>query len=52
MVFVGRITGMVDVKWSDDPHYLPPPDFAHVPLGRKYELVSGLMEITYEGWNF
>jgi len=48
MVFVGRITGMVDVKWSDDLHYLPPPDFAHVPLGRKYELVSGLMQITYD----
>ncbi len=48
MVFVGRITGMVDVKWSDDPHYLPPPDFAHVPLDRKYILNSGLMEITYD----
>ncbi len=48
MVFVGRITGMVDVKWSDDPHYLPPPGFAHVPLGRKYILSSGLLEITYD----
>ncbi len=48
MVFVGRITGMVDVKWSDDPRYLPPPGFAHVPLGRKYILDSGLMEITYD----
>ncbi len=48
MVFVGRITGMVDVKWSDDPHYLPPPDFAHVPLERKYILSSGLLEITYD----
>ncbi|MCD4726039.1 MAG: hypothetical protein K8R46_00100, partial [Pirellulales bacterium] len=48
MVFVGRITGMVDVKWSDDPRYLPPPDFAHVPLGRKYKLDSGLMQITYD----
>ncbi len=48
MVFVGRITGMVDVKWSDDPHYLPPPGFAHVPLGRKYKLDSGLMQITYD----
>ncbi len=48
MVFVGRITGMSDVKWSDDPHYLPPPDFAHVPLDRKYILSSGLLEITYD----
>ncbi len=48
MVFVGRITGMVDVKWSDDPRYLPPPDFAHVPLDRKYILSSGLLEITYD----
>ncbi len=49
MVFVGRITGMVDVKWSDDPRFLPPlSSRAYVPLGRKYELVSGLMEITYD----
>ncbi len=48
MVFVGRITGMVDVKWSDDPHYLPPLGFAHVPLDRKYILSSGLLEITYD----
>ncbi len=48
MVFVGRITGMVDVKWSDDPHYLPPLGFARVSLGRKYKLDSGLMEITYD----
>ncbi len=48
MVFVGRITGMVDVKWSDDPHYLPPPGYAYVPLGRKYKLDAGLMQITYD----
>ncbi len=48
MVFVGRITGMVDVKWSDDPRYLPPPGYAYVPLGRKYKLDSGLLEITYD----
>ncbi len=48
MVFVGRITGMVDVKWSDDPYYLPPlSSRAYVPLGRKYILHSGLLEITY-----
>ncbi len=49
MVFVGRITGMVNVKWSDDPRYLPPlSSRAYVPLGRKYILDSGLMEITYD----
>ncbi len=49
MVFVGRITGMVDVKWSDDPRFLPPlSSRAYVPLGRKYILSSGLMEITYD----
>ncbi len=49
MVFVGRITGMVDVKWSDDPHFLPPlSSRAYVPLGRKYILSSGLLEITYD----
>ncbi len=48
MVFVGRITGMLDVQWSDDPRYLPPPDFAHVPLDRKYILDAGLLEITYD----
>ncbi|MBU4273299.1 MAG: FecR family protein [Planctomycetes bacterium] len=48
MVFVGRITGLVDVKWSDDPYYLPPMGYAHVSLGRKYKLDSGLMEITYD----
>ncbi len=48
MVFVGRITGLVDVKWSDDPNYLPPLGFGAVPLGRKYILSSGLLEITYD----
>jgi hypothetical protein len=43
---VGRITGMVDCEWSE-------PDTeaingAHVPLGRRYALSSGLMEITYD----
>ncbi|MBU4272201.1 MAG: hypothetical protein KKA28_10100, partial [Planctomycetes bacterium] len=37
-VFVGRITGAADVKWSDDPNYLPPLGFGAVPLGRKYKL--------------
>ncbi len=49
MVFFGRITGMVDVKWSDDPYFLPPlSSRAYVPLGRKYILNSGLLEITYD----
>ncbi|MBU4270903.1 MAG: NPCBM/NEW2 domain-containing protein [Planctomycetes bacterium] len=47
-VFVGRITGLVDVKWSDDPRFLPPMGFAYVPLGRKYKLDAGLMQITYD----
>ncbi|MCG2684291.1 MAG: hypothetical protein L6306_11850, partial [Planctomycetales bacterium] len=47
-VFVGRITGLFDVKWSADPYYLPPLGYAYVPLGRKYILDSGLMQITYD----
>ena len=46
LVFTGRITGMKDCQWSD------PTDMAYlgsaVPLGRRYALSSGLMEITYE----
>jgi hypothetical protein len=43
---VGQITGMVDCQWSE-------PDTeaingAHVPLGRRYALSSGLMELTYD----
>ncbi len=48
MVFVGRITGMVDVKWSDDKDFLPPLGYAYVSIGRKYKLDSGLMQITYD----
>ena len=43
---VGRITGLVDCQWAD-----PTTEAiqgAHVPLGRKYALASGLMEITYD----
>ena len=40
---VGRITGMVDCKWAGTAF-----DSPGVPLGRKYELASGLMEITYD----
>ncbi|MBU4398514.1 MAG: hypothetical protein KKE86_04170, partial [Planctomycetes bacterium] len=35
-VFVGRITGLLDVKWSDDKDFLPPHGYAYVPLGHKY----------------
>jgi hypothetical protein len=43
---VGRITGMVDCKWADTDTKAF--NGAHVPLGRRYALVSGLMEITYD----
>ncbi len=43
--FVGRVTGMVGVKWSD---INTSTELGNgVPLGRKYDLASGLMEITY-----
>ena len=46
MVFVGRVTGMKDCRWSD-------PDTmtyigSSVPLDRRYALSAGLMEITYD----
>lgn len=42
---VGRITGLVDCKWGNP----PTADGIHamVPLYRRYVLVSGMMEITY-----
>ncbi len=43
--FVGRVTGMVDVKWADINTSTETGN--GVPLGRKYALSSGLMEITY-----
>lgn len=46
MPFVGRITGMADCKWADDA--TPARNGAYVPLGRKYAMTSGLMEITYD----
>ncbi len=45
MEIVGKITGMVDVKWSDINTSTETGN--SVPLGRKYALSSGLMEITY-----
>ena len=46
MEFVGRITGMVDCQWAD--RLDGGGRWRHVPLGRKYALASGLMEITYD----
>ena len=45
-VFVGRITGMKDCRWSDPTTqtYLG----SSVPLNRRYALSSGLMEISYD----
>ena len=44
--YVGRVTGMVDVQWSDD--QTATVHGANVFLGRKFALASGLMEITYD----
>ena len=46
MVFVGQITGMVDIRWADDSTGAL--GGARVPLGRRYALASGRMEITYD----
>ena len=43
---VGRITGMVDCRWADPTTKASDRD--GVPLGRKYALASGFMEITYD----
>ncbi len=43
---VGRITGVADCRWSN-PDAAPPYPSAAVPLGHKYDLLSGLMEISY-----
>ena len=43
---VGRITGMVDCKWNAPSKEAF--EGTRVPLGRKYALSSGLMEITYD----
>ena len=47
LVYVGRITGIAGVKWSEDPNYIPPISVG-VALGRKYKLKSGLLKITYD----
>jgi hypothetical protein len=46
LVFVGRVSGMVDCQWSDESTATSPG--AGVTLGRRYALKSGLMEITYD----
>ena len=43
---VGQITGMFDCQWADAS--TPAIDRAYVPLGRRYALASGLMEISYD----
>jgi hypothetical protein len=43
---VGRVTGMVDCRWIDLSQATV--EQADVPLGRKYALASGFLEITYD----
>jgi hypothetical protein len=48
---VGRITGLVDCRWASPQAGLPAyPAFTGdaVALGRRYDLASGFMEITYD----
>lgn len=42
---VGRITGMVDCRWSKDARV--PSGYDNVLLGRTFKLDAGLVEITY-----
>ncbi len=44
--FVGQVSGMADVEWADA--QTATVYGARVPLGRKYDLSSGLMEISYD----
>ena len=44
--FVGQVTGMIDVRWADV--QTATVNRANVPLGRKFAMASGLMEITYD----
>ena len=45
MVYVGQITGTFDCRWADS---AGASNYAYVPLGRRYALASGLMEISYD----
>ncbi len=44
--FVGRVTNLIDVMWSDA--QTATVHGANVSLGRKFALAAGLMEITYD----
>jgi hypothetical protein len=44
--FVGQITGMFDCQWANSKTGVV--GYTRVPLGRKFDLASGLMEITYD----
>jgi hypothetical protein len=44
-VVVGQITGLIECRWAN-PHEAPV-GYDRITLGRKYDLVSGLMEISY-----
>ena len=43
---VGRITGMADCRWTDSA--MAAAEYDEVPLGQKYALASGFLEITYD----
>jgi len=45
IAYVGRITGTVNVRWADSTTAAVT---ELVPLGRRYSLASGLMEISYD----
>ena len=45
-VFVGQINAIIDCKWADPRN--APIGFDRIVLGRRYDLVSGLMEIAYD----
>jgi len=42
---VAQISGMADCRWSKDGR--PPYGYDGVPVGRRFQLDSGLLEITY-----
>ena len=42
---VAQISGMADCRWSKDGR--PPYGYDGVPVGRRFKLDSGLLEITY-----
>ncbi len=46
LVFVGRVTDMVECRWANPKRGMV--HYARVPLGAKYALASGLMEISYD----